>query len=83
MKREDIKLSENLIEVAREIDARLKEIAGERVGFSLIVFSDNNVLTQTHYISNADRKEASIALSEILGQWASVESQDIPAHLKN
>lgn len=68
--------------VARFVDDFLKEIAGERVGFSLIVYASDD-RDQTSYISNCSRDDAKAALAEILEAWQIEDFPDIPAHLKN
>ncbi|MFG0454940.1 hypothetical protein [Shewanella mangrovisoli] len=78
----DFLVSKDLQKLAELLDRELELIAGKRMGFSLIVFSDNDK-GDTNYISNCARIEAEKALSKVLKKWKSNKGIDIPAHLKN
>ncbi|MGI2181063.1 hypothetical protein ACRN9F_02240 [Shewanella oncorhynchi] len=82
MSNSDIKVSKNLQALAKMLDKELEKVAGQRMGFSLIVFSDNES-GETNYVSNCARNESAKALSKVLKKWELSEMIDIPAHLKN
>ncbi len=62
--------------IAQEIDARLAGIAGRRVGFSLVVYTDGRL----QYVSNStDRAEIASVLRALLAGWDK-GMPDVPAH---
>jgi hypothetical protein len=71
----DIVLSQSLQDVARGLDDALKAIAGQRINFSLWVWSDG----RTQYVSNAQRADVIKALEETIARWKE-GMPDIPAH---
>jgi hypothetical protein len=69
-------ISEKLQDLSRHIDKYLEEVAGERVTFSLIVFTN----PRFQYISNTkDRAEIAGALQALIDGWKK-GMPDIPAH---
>lgn len=71
----DISVSLRLQDLARELDRRLEDIAGEPVGFTLIVYT----FPRASYISNVDRKVAISEMLSLLAAWRS-GMPDIPAN---
>lgn len=71
-----VRVSEALQGVAHGLDERLTEIAGERVTFSLFVWTEG----RANYISNAaDRDQVAGVLRKMLEGW-DAGMPDIPAH---
>ena len=76
MSEASVKVSEELQELAKKLDRKLEEIAGQRVGFSLFVWTDG----MANYVSNStDRREIRAALGTVMAHWAN-GMPDIPAH---
>lgn len=73
-----LSISRELQTIAKELDERLTAIAGKRVAFSLLIWSDD----VSNYISTGERKDVIIAMRELLQHWES-GAKDIPAHLAN
>lgn len=71
----DIRVSLKLQGVAREIDRQLEDIAGEPVGFTLIVYTH----PRASYISNVERSVAVREILALLDAWAD-GMPDVPAH---
>lgn len=82
MSKSDIAVSKQLQAVCKRLDKDLKKIAGQRMGFSLIVFSDADN-GQVNYASNCARNEAAVALREVLERWENKDVIDVPAHNKH
>ncbi|GGA80541.1 hypothetical protein GCM10011369_23090 [Neiella marina] len=83
MSQADIAVSRKLQQIAKELDKELAKAAnGQRMGFSLIVFSDSTA-GQTNYVSNCSRPEAALALQKVLDRWQSKGVIDVPAHKKH
>lgn len=71
-----IAVSEGLQELARDIDRQIMELTGERVAFSLFVWTDD----RAQYVSNCtDRTAIKSAVREITDAW-DAGMPDIPAH---
>lgn len=75
MKLGTVALSEHLQDIARELDRRIKEVAGERVAFTLLVFTEG----RASYISTAARAESVREIRHLLELWEQ-GMPDIPAH---
>lgn len=73
-----MKISASLKYLAETIDVVLEEIAGQRVGFSLLVFNEETN-SRTNYISNTDRKHVIGAIKELLTRWDE-GLEDVPLH---
>jgi hypothetical protein len=71
----DVAVSQRLQDLARELDRQLEDIAGEPVGFTLIVYTS----PRASYISNVDRKVAIREMLRLLAAWRA-GMPDIPAH---
>ncbi len=71
-------VSKNLQHLARLISGQLKNMTGERLGFSLVVFN-NEPGERVNYVSNCDRADVAAALRELLEHWEK-GMPDIPAH---
>ncbi|MEB2353355.1 MAG: hypothetical protein OZ924_18340 [Burkholderiaceae bacterium] len=75
MKPGTIALSERLQDIARQIDRMIETAAGERVAFTLIVFTEG----RASYVSSASRAESIREIKHLLGLWEQ-GMPDIPAH---
>ncbi len=78
----DIAVSRKLQAIAKKIDKELEKAAGQRMCFSLIVFSED-VNGQTNYVSNTRRDDAAVSLQEVLKRWQTKGVIDVPAHEKH
>lgn len=69
-------VSKDLQGLASQIDERLESVAGEKIGFSLFVWTKG----RAQYISNTtDRKEIKTAILAIIDGWDK-GMPNIPAH---
>jgi len=73
-----IKLSKNLKKIAKCLDGKILKIAGKRIAFTLIIFTDNRV----SYISTCSRKESIREMETLLKLWRE-GMPDIKAHEVN
>lgn len=69
------RVSKVLHPLAAKIDEVLSYTAGERVPFSLVVFTPN----RANYVANVERDRAIEALEELLAFWKST-AEDVVAH---
>ena len=76
--KEDRKISENLQDIAGALDCELAKIAGQRMGFSLIVFSHGKN-SRLNYVSNCGRDDVVGVMETLLQGW-SEGMPDIKAH---
>lgn len=74
----DRRVSERLQELGKSLDAQIEEMAGERLGFVLLVFSPV-AGERMNYISNCPRPEMQNAMASLLKGWQS-GMPDVPAH---
>jgi hypothetical protein len=74
----DRKISVAMQEIAEHLDKYLENIAGEHMGFSLVVFNAVND-SRMNYVSNCSREDVYSALSSLLKGWEE-GMPDIPAH---
>lgn len=70
-----LRVSLSLQGLAQYVDDFLKERAGERVSYVLMV----NVDDVTQYVSNTDRKDGRELIESLLARWNAGRA-DIPAH---
>lgn len=70
-----IQLSKDIKEIAQKLDKLIAQSAGERVGFTLIVYTDG----RASYVSNVDRETAIAEIKYLLSLWEQ-DMPDIPAH---
>lgn len=70
-----LKVSAELRFIAAAIDEVLQTTTGERIGFSLVVYTE----TRAQYVSNVSREEAVRGLTELLERWKS-GAPDVPWH---
>lgn len=77
----DIAVSESMQALAGSLDSLLRDIAGQRMGFSLIVFNAEEN-SRMNYVSNCDRAEVEAALKSLLAGWEQ-GMPDVPAHEVN
>ena len=75
MKKSTIQLSQKLHAIAQGLDEVIEEAAGERVGFTLIVFTEG----RASYISTVKRDESVREIKNLLHCWGE-GLPDIPAH---
>lgn len=75
MKAATVALSQHLQEIARDLDTAIETAAGERVAFTLLVFTEG----RASYISTADRKESVREIKHLLDIWEQ-GMPDVPAH---
>lgn len=73
----DRRISLALRGIAEGLDRQLTIAAGERVMFSLIVFTDG----RGQYVSNANREDVVKALDDLMAKWRA-GMPDIPEHEK-
>lgn len=73
-----VKISQSMHGLASGIDDALEEITGERLGFTLIVFTP----VRASYISNCERAEVIKEIKTLLEYWKQ-DMPDIPAHEVN
>lgn len=70
-----IKVSQALNDVAHGLDVLLEDIAGERVAFTLLVFTEG----RASYVSTANREESVQQIKHLLELWEK-GMPDVPAH---
>lgn len=75
MKQSTIQLSQKLQAIAQGLDEVIEEAAGERVGFTLIVFTEQ----RASYISTVKREDSVREIKNLLQVWGE-GMPDIPAH---
>lgn len=75
MKKSTIELSLALPDIAKALDAVIAEAAGERVGFTLLVFTEG----RASYISTVKREDSVREIRNLLEIWDK-GMPDIPAH---
>jgi len=74
-----IKVSKALESLADKIHTELVEIAGQQLGFGLVVFTPEEG-SRMNYISNCKREDIARAYSSLLRGWATDNPIDIPQH---
>lgn len=62
-------------DIAADLEAKINEIAGESIGFSLFIWTKGRCT----YISNSDRQEIIGVLEGMIAGWKK-GMPDIPAH---
>lgn len=70
-----VRLSQSLQAIAQGLDEVIEEVAGERVGFTLIVFTEG----RASYISTVKREDSVREIKNLLDIWEQ-GMPDIPAH---
>lgn len=71
----DRKVSEEMQALARKLDDMLRDIAGEPLAFTLLVYTE----PRASYISNATREESVREIKHLLALWEQ-GMPDVPAH---
>lgn len=71
-------VSQHMQEIMEEIDNRLEGIAGTRLGFTLLVFTDE----YTNYASNLSQSDCLLLLAKLVEQLEE-GTLDTPAHKIN
>lgn len=74
-------ISRHMQRIGSGLDEVIEEIAGRRLAFTLIVFSDNREELSS-YISTATRADNIEMFSDLTEQWEAGQP-DIPAHEVN
>lgn len=69
------KLSVGLRQIAKDLDAVIEKQAGERIAFTLIVFTEG----RASYVSTCERRDSVREMSKLLDLWAK-GMPDIKAH---
>lgn len=69
------KISIEAANIAKALDKHIEDIAGERIGFTLMIYTDDRAT----YISNCSRELAINELKTLLEYWEA-DMPDIPAH---
>lgn len=75
MKESTIKISQNAQGLAKGVHDALEELAGEPMGFLMLVFTEGRAT----YLSNVDRKVSVREMKHLLDLWEK-GMPDIPAH---
>lgn len=75
MKPSTLALSRGLQQIARDLDKAIENTAGERVAFTLLVFTEG----RASYISTASRPESVREIQHLLELWGHGQP-DVPAH---
>jgi hypothetical protein len=70
-----LKLSHDLRDIASKLDKMIETSAGERVAFTLLVFTEG----RASYISSASREDSVREINYLLELW-DAGMPDIPAH---
>ena len=75
MKASTLALSRGLKQIAEDLDKAIEAAAGERVAFTLVVFTEG----RASYVSSASRADSIREMRHLLDQWEA-GVPDIPAH---
>lgn len=75
MKASTLALSWSLQDIARDLDKAIEKAAGERVAFTLMVFTEG----RASYISTAPREFSVAEIKNLLTLWGH-DMPDVPAH---
>ncbi|MBF8176946.1 hypothetical protein [Herminiimonas contaminans] len=75
MKDSTIKVSMAMPAIADALDKFIEGVAGERIGFTLLVFTDE----RASYISNVPRVDSVREIKNLLADWEA-GLPDVPAH---
>lgn len=75
MKPSTLALSRGLQQIARDLDTAIENTAGERVGFTLLVFTEG----RASYISTVPRADSVREIQNLLELWGHGQP-DVPAH---
>lgn len=78
MKAATLEISKALQGLARDLDKRIESLAGERIAFTLLVFTEG----RASYISTAVREDSVREIKRLLGIWEQ-GMPDVPAHEYN
>lgn len=78
MNESTIKASKALQTIAENLDQDIQKNVGERLGFTLIIYTEG----RASYIGNVDRKSAIIEINRLLEFWKD-DGPDIKAHEVN
>ena len=74
----DTLISLELQTIAAEINDRLEGVAGQKMGFSLVIFNTEEN-SRINYVSNCNREDVYDVLSLLLKSWKE-GMPDIPGH---
>jgi predicted transcriptional regulator len=70
-----IQLSKDLKDIAKRLDAMIEQSAGQRVAFTLMVYTDG----RASYLSTASREDGIREMKKLIELWEA-GMPDIPAH---
>ncbi len=70
-----IEVSRNLQQIAADLDRAIERAAGQRVAFTLLVFTEG----RANYISTAARADSVREIKRLLEMW-DAGMPDVPAH---
>lgn len=73
--RQFINVSLSIQHLAAMIDDHLKQVAGERIAFALVIHVDGTA----QYTSNCRRDDGIVMIEDLLSRWKTGRA-DIPAH---
>lgn len=69
-------VSQQLQSIAADLDKRIQSVAGERVAFMLLIWTEG----RANYVSTArDREQVAQQLRDLLAHW-DAGMPDVPAH---
>jgi len=74
----EYKVSLELKEIAKKLEAQLRKITGQTMLFSLIIFNTEEG-SRMSYVSNASREDVIDAMKSLIEGWEN-GMPDIPAH---
>jgi hypothetical protein len=72
------KISQALQRIAQRLDDGIREIAGERIAFTLVIYTEG----EAQYVSSASREDSIKNLKTLIERWESGDP-DVPFHQKN
>lgn len=75
MKRSTVRVSEELQRIAQRLDKDIEAAAGERIAFTLLVFTEG----RASYVSTAPREDSVREIKNLLDVWER-GMPDVPAH---
>jgi len=73
--RQYINVSLSIQQLATMIDDHLKQVAGERIAFALVIHVDGTA----QYTGNCSRADGTVMIEDLLTRWKANRA-DIPAH---
>lgn len=62
--------------IAKEVECRLAEVTGEKVLFSLFLWTNS----RGDYVANCERESMMVAMQEFIEAWENGEPEQPPSH---